>query len=194
MSASEVFCPRVLVLAADWNEPTWRAQSARERLRRLTRVALRELAAPNPPESWPKDANGAPGPLADGRRWSVSHAGGFAAAALAEGTAIGIDVENMTRVPSENVRTRLRRMGARTRGDRDALRAWCAVEAVIKSRGLGIAHLSRVRFHGDALLFDDELVPACTFEARGAVLAVAGPGADRLTEPEVRRVGAEVAV
>lgn len=187
--------PRVLVLAADWNEPTWRAQSARESLRRLTRVALRELSERTGElaTSWPKDAEGAPVALADGRRWSVSHAGGFAAAALSFGARLGIDVEPASRVPSEHLVTKLHALGGDAPDARGWLGTWCRVEAALKCFGLGIGHLSKVRLEDALVHVGDDAVMTRLFDLGDALVAVGGSGVCTLEAPERRPVGIEVA-
>lgn len=187
--------PQVLLLVADWEEPTWRAQVARERLRRLTRVALAELAlrTGEAPDAWPKDADGAPTPLADGRHWSVSHAGGFAAAALSRGPRLGVDVEPASRVPSDHLVTKLRALGARADDARGWLAAWCRVEAALKCFGLGIGHLSKVRLEDALVRVGDGSVMTRLFDLGDALLAVGGGGVCAMDPPEVRSVGVEVA-
>lgn len=195
MNATSTNAPQVLVLSANWAEATWRAQTARERLRRLTRVALHELSSTSGEActSWPKDADGAPTPLADGRRWSVSHAGGFAAAALSRGARLGVDVEPATRVPSDHLVTKLTSLGASAQDARGWLATWCRVEAALKCFGLGIGHLSKVRLDDALVHVGDDAVMTRVFELDGALLAVGGSGVCTMEPPRFRPVGPEVA-
>lgn len=191
-----------LVLAAGWIEPTWRDQAARERLRGLSRRALARLChdagcAPGPFE---KDESGAPLPIAhDGAkssapmRWGVSHSGGFAAAVVGRVARIGIDVEPAERVPSENVRGRLSNLGADAATDAEFLATWCRVEAALKSFGLGLSHIARVRIDDSLIHVGANSTMTRVFQVGGAVVAVAGGGVCTMAAPSVMRVSEAVA-
>lgn len=176
--------PQVLVLRAGWSEPTWRAQAARERLRGLSRRALRELAGEvgAPLSPYEKDAAGAPLPL-DGWRWSVSHAGGFAAAALGRVVRLGVDVEALGRVPSAHVRERLAELGAQASTAEQWLAVWCRVEAALKACGQGLSALGTVRVEEGLVRVGDTAVMTRLFEIEGALLAVAGGGVCVMAAP-----------
>ncbi len=190
MSAS---VPTVVLFAADWHEATWRPQLAREKLRVLSRLALaraaREAGAPNGP--WDKHESGAPAPLGQWR-WSVSHSGGFAAAALGRVVRLGVDVEPLTRTPSAHVGERLAALGVSAGDARSLLEAWCRVEAALKAHGVGLVELGSVRVDGSLVHVGDSTVQTRVFELEGALLAVAGGGVCAMQPPVFERV-AEVA-
>lgn len=187
MSAS---VPTVVLFAADWHEATWRPQLAREKLRVLSRLALARAAqgagAPNGP--WEKHASGAPAPLGEWR-WSVSHSGGFAAAALGRVAKLGVDVEPLTRAPSANVALRLAALGVEAGDARALLEGWCRVEAALKAHGVGLVELSSVRVDGSLVHVGDSTVQTRVFELEGALLAVAGGGVCAMQPPVFERVG-----
>ncbi|QDU84330.1 hypothetical protein Pla163_14370 [Planctomycetes bacterium Pla163] len=191
-----------LVLAAGWSEPTWRDQAARERLRGLSRRALTQLCldAGCSPGPFEKDERGAPLPIADERdrtaapvRWGVSHSGGFAAAVVGRVARVGIDVEPAGRVPSEHVRGRLASLGASATTDEEFLATWCRVEAALKSFGLGLSNIARVRIDDRLIHVGEAATMTRVFEVAGAVIAVAGGGVCTMPAPNVVRVTEAVA-
>jgi hypothetical protein len=176
--------PTVVLVRADWVEPTWRAQAARESLRRLSRRALARAAAlaGAPAGPWTKDERGAPLPLGTWR-WSVSHGGGFAAAALGRVAHLGIDVEPALRQPSPNVCARLAGLGVVARAPSEWLAAWCRVEAALKACGLGLSSIASVRVEGPLVAVGATRLMTRLFETDGALLAVAGGGVCALEQP-----------
>lgn len=112
---------------------------AREVLHASARLVGAELGALE------KDPRDAPLPSA-GWHWSVAHAGGRVAGAVAR-NALGVDLEPL-RAPSGGVAAHALRaeeralLGADTEG---FVRGWTAKEAVLKKLGVGLTELSRCR-------------------------------------------------
>lgn len=137
------------------------------RLLLAERVGLAAAAVP-----LASDAVGAPRPV-DGVHFSVSHSGGLAVFALAEGRRVGVDVE----VPAAGVDTvvsafhpgerRWVAAGAAAERDRATLRVWTAKEAYLKALGVGLLRpldgfAVLPRDDGAFTLHDPECVGAAT--------------------------------
>ena len=115
------------------------SRRAREVLAESARLVGAELGALE------KDARDAPLP-SGGWHWSVAHAGGRVAGAVAR-NAVGVDLEPL-REPSGGVAAHALRAEERALlgdGVEGFVRGWTAKEAVLKKLGVGLTELSRCR-------------------------------------------------
>jgi phosphopantetheinyl transferase len=121
----------------------------------LLESALCALGRPFDPGALDYPARGKPR-LADGPDFSISHAAGLVACAVAEAGRIGLDLElagsvgeaTARRVLGEGEREQL------SRGELAATDAWVMKEAVVKLAGRGVGALRAVALHGARARFD----------------------------------------
>lgn len=130
-----------------------RVERASRRAREVLAESARRVGAALGPLE--KDARDAPLP-SGGWHWSVAHAGGRVAGAVAR-HAVGVDLEPLVE-PSGGVAAHALRAEERALlgdGVEGFVRGWTAKEAVLKKLGVGLSELSRCRIV--AVPADDEV-------------------------------------
>lgn len=150
------------------------AQSRRAR----EALALSCAASGVVPSPLTTDARGAPRPF-DGAYWSLSHKSKFVAAVVGP-TPIGIDIEEI-RPRNEALYDAIAGADEWALADRNwetFFRYWTAKEAVLKTTGVGLAHLRQTRIQrllgADELIvdYDARLWPVRHFRFQGHIVAL----------------------
>jgi phosphopantetheinyl transferase len=90
--------------------------------------------------------------------FSISHAKGIAACAIAVGCKVGADTEDRRYIDPHTVRRLMSTDAslARNLDDSNALSCWTQVEAVLKGAGLGVMHGREIEWREDAIILRGE--------------------------------------